>query len=352
MIKERNRTDMIERYVYAVTHKLPAQQRGDIEQELRSLIEDMLEERVRERDIAPADVEGVLAELGNPRDFAAKYREKRYLIGPEFYDLYMMILKIVALWSFVGITIAFVVQSVLDSTHLLKLFAEYIGSIFTMGVQVIAWVTIVFAVMEYTGVKAANLRNKKNGPWHPSQLSAIPDKRTSIGASGAIAAIIFNILFMVLFLFSSKLLGLHLHVGAASYTFIPFWDQDVFKQLMPLIYGVFGLMILKECVKLYFGKWTEKLVFSMLALDVVIFILYCFFFADLTIWNPNFMNELLSSGVVSVNELASSDSFTEVTKYWDLVKTRVLPIIALVMIIETLVNFYKVYRNRVFSSKI
>ena len=34
--------EMVERYIYAVTKKLPEKQRSDIEQELRSLIEDML----------------------------------------------------------------------------------------------------------------------------------------------------------------------------------------------------------------------------------------------------------------------------------------------------------------------
>ena len=37
--------EMINRYIYAVTQKLPQSQRKDIADELRGLIEDMLEER-------------------------------------------------------------------------------------------------------------------------------------------------------------------------------------------------------------------------------------------------------------------------------------------------------------------
>ena len=37
--------DLINRYIYAVTQKLPESQRADIEKELHGLIEDMLEDR-------------------------------------------------------------------------------------------------------------------------------------------------------------------------------------------------------------------------------------------------------------------------------------------------------------------
>jgi hypothetical protein len=38
--------EMIDRYVYAVTKRLPEKQREDVSDELRGLIEDMLEARV------------------------------------------------------------------------------------------------------------------------------------------------------------------------------------------------------------------------------------------------------------------------------------------------------------------
>lgn len=78
--------EMIERYIYAVTQKLPQSQREDIAVELRGLIEDMVEERVGDT----ADekvVEEVLLELGSPREMALKYTgKKRYLIGPELFE--------------------------------------------------------------------------------------------------------------------------------------------------------------------------------------------------------------------------------------------------------------------------
>ncbi len=59
--------EIVERYVYDVTRRLPEAQRKDIELELRGLIEDMLDEYVQDRDVTESDVEEVLFELGHPR---------------------------------------------------------------------------------------------------------------------------------------------------------------------------------------------------------------------------------------------------------------------------------------------
>ena len=44
--------EMIERYIYEVVRRLPAKQRDDTGRELRSLIDDMLEERGKKRENA------------------------------------------------------------------------------------------------------------------------------------------------------------------------------------------------------------------------------------------------------------------------------------------------------------
>lgn len=69
--------EMIERYIYAVTQKLPQAQRKDIADELQGLIEDMLEGRVGGDNIKKSDVVEVLLELGSPRELADKYRSSK-----------------------------------------------------------------------------------------------------------------------------------------------------------------------------------------------------------------------------------------------------------------------------------
>ena len=66
--------DLVDRYIYAVTQKLPQAQRRDIADELHGLIEDMRDERAETSKTSENDIEEVLLELGNPRELADKYR--------------------------------------------------------------------------------------------------------------------------------------------------------------------------------------------------------------------------------------------------------------------------------------
>ena len=59
--------DLIERYIYAVTRRLPRSKQEDMAKELRGLVEDMLLERCGEAMPEEKDVRIVLTELGSPQ---------------------------------------------------------------------------------------------------------------------------------------------------------------------------------------------------------------------------------------------------------------------------------------------
>ena len=78
-----NDNDLIERYLYAITRRLPAKQRADVAEELRTLISDMLDERCGSLPPTAKDVRVVLTELGTPGEMVRKYTsgEGECLIG-------------------------------------------------------------------------------------------------------------------------------------------------------------------------------------------------------------------------------------------------------------------------------
>ena len=99
--------EWMERYIYQVVRRLPKAQRGEVEMELRELISDMFEEK--------GSMEDVLAALGNPAVFAGQYRDgSRCLIGPEYYDRYVWLLKIVLICVSVTVPIVSVISGVLE----------------------------------------------------------------------------------------------------------------------------------------------------------------------------------------------------------------------------------------------
>lgn len=207
--------EQIKRYIYAVTQKLPQKQRKDIERELESLIEDMVEERVHGGEEAELATEKVLLEMGNPNALAEKYRgNQRYLISPDFFDFYLTVMKVVMISIIVSLTVVFAIEFILDPMEVTGHFFNYMNSMFLVAVQGFAWVTIAFALIEYAGIKLPKNRLESKKEWRPSQLPPIPDPKTVIKSSEPITSIIFSVLFLVLFTFSVQLLGLILfHEG-------------------------------------------------------------------------------------------------------------------------------------------
>lgn len=168
-----NKLEMVERYIYAVTQKLPQEQRKDIATELRGLILDMLEQRGKKENVKESDIEEVLLELGHPRELADQYRgSKKYLIGPDLYDSYIYLLKIVLSIVSISIAISFIIKSVLHPMNILEHFVDMILSIVLTLPATFGWLTFVFALGELFGAKTNINQN-----WKPSDLPPIPNTK-------------------------------------------------------------------------------------------------------------------------------------------------------------------------------
>lgn len=84
--------DLVERYIHEVGRYVPQKERAEIEAELRSQIQDQLDDRFGGRPTAD-DVATVLRELGDPRRMATSYGSEQYLVGPALYPFMMNILR-------------------------------------------------------------------------------------------------------------------------------------------------------------------------------------------------------------------------------------------------------------------
>src|SRR5688572_5010350 len=131
---------LINRYIAEVGRHLPEKDRSDIEAEIRSMIEDMLEERGHTS--ASADERAVtetLEQLGDPKLLAYKYAPpKRYLIGPEWYEGYIKILQRIL---FTAVPVVAVVRFVLtltqDPLDIAGALGEVAYSVFNVGTQIL-----------------------------------------------------------------------------------------------------------------------------------------------------------------------------------------------------------------------
>lgn len=167
--------DLINRYTYAVTKLLPASQQKEVEDELQSNIQDMVDaaegprhERVRK----------VLETLGRPEVLAMKYTDvKPYLIGPEWWAAYIRSFKaIVTVATAVALLIATTSHWTTDESILGKVISILLGT--ANGTILAAFgVTAIFVFFERS--QSHESRHNEIAAWSVDDLPQLPAKYRS-----------------------------------------------------------------------------------------------------------------------------------------------------------------------------
>jgi hypothetical protein len=192
--------NLIDKYIAEVGKHLPRRNRSDIEAEIRSTLEDMLDER-KQTD-GPADDATVLAllkEYGSPRQVAATYKTHQYLIGPRLFSTFEMVLRIVFAVVFgvslLGLVIA-LMRSDLTGPAFVIAMTEWIGGLITALIAAFGNIVIVFAIIERT--QAVESIEKEFSDWDPKELQSEPSP-DQIDRADHIASIVFTVIALAIF---------------------------------------------------------------------------------------------------------------------------------------------------------
>ena len=190
--------DYIERYIYAVTRRLPVESRDEVEAELHAHISDMLSDNPDEEEI-----DRVLHELGHPRDIASNYNDKkRFVVAPSFYADYQLALKI-GLITFGVLALFFSALDALLSVNednvwraIGYVIEHVLNGTFNAVVYVFAFITIGFWIASSDKVQ----QNMK--PWKLKDLMEVPkDKKVYAYKQGrAIFALVFQVIASTIFI--------------------------------------------------------------------------------------------------------------------------------------------------------
>ena len=271
--------ELIDRYVHAVARKLPSAGRDDVARELRATIDDMLEARgARDDD----DVRAVLAELGDPKDLAAGYRNGLgYVIGPEVYGPFVETLRVILSVSLpVAITLQLVFADWGDSSTASLVVPAVLGGL-QVGVHVVFWTALVFVIIERSGAGAE--LSKSDEPWTPDDLPA-PRQITLNDLLGAVA---------VLALIPAGLLWQRFRSpydnGDGP---IPLIDPGLWKAWIPVLFAIVAINLAVEWWKYAVGHWTVPLVVANLAVNVTFVAYFALLFSNEDVWNPAYVAEL------------------------------------------------------------
>ena len=223
--------NLIDKYIVEVGKYLPRKNRADIEAEIRSTLEDMLDERKPAE--GPADeatVMKLLKEYGSPRQVAATYKTHQYLIGPRMFPTFEMVLRIafavVAGASLIGLA-AGVAKTGLAGPAFASTLGDWFGGLFSGLVAAFGNVILVFAILERTPVADKFEREFKE--WDPKELKSEPDPE-QIDLADHIATIIFTFLGLIVFNLYPNLLSIRLSGGGSGVT-LPILTEAFFRFL-------------------------------------------------------------------------------------------------------------------------
>lgn len=234
--------ELIERYIHQVGLYVPPKERKEIEVELRSQIQDQLEDRYGDVP-TQEDVVAVLKQLGDPRTIATSYSGEQYLVGPALYPFMMTVLRFGLPLVPAVVVIANVVGAALspEGANWIELL---IGSVFTAmqaALIFLALVVIFFAILQHSGDKLASPTHAGFDPLELPPVNA-PDAVDRFEAAFGIAI---GTLFSIAILY-------FLQVGGLTLRF----NLNDAGEVLPVPPGWLAVLFVTITVNVFLNLWA------------------------------------------------------------------------------------------------
>jgi len=274
---------MIDQYVFEVGENLPEKQRADLEKEIRSLIEDTLDERSKSADRAVDDemMVEVLKEFGPPARMASSYQPPRYLIGPRLYPTFILVLKIVGAVMLVFALIGLGVDAAQGDHSFRSVFELVLQSTFSFIQSLLVAlgnIVFIFAIVERFIPQGL----KKEKEWDPRSMKPVlePDK---ISRFEQVWIVIWSSVAILLFNFYPQLLrfGFLQHGQWYSFTFL----SDTFFKYVPALTLLWVFQILLSIFLFLAGGWQTGTRWFNVVIKVLNIVLLTVIIAGPTIFN-------------------------------------------------------------------
>ncbi len=323
--------DLIDRYVYEVGRYLPRKNRADIQAELRSLLNDTLEARVA-GEPGEGDVVALLKEFGQPEKVAASYQpESQYLIGPELFPIFRMVVGIALLVMVIVHIVLFAVLLFTDPNPLkaLDVLSGFVGSAFS----VLGTIVVVFYVLQNFDVRLA----KPSQEWNPRDLP-VPDAKNEINRSG----IIFDIALALVFIVALLVFPTRIAVVVTPGT--PVLTDPVITSHTPLIVAALILGLVVDIVLLWRGRWQIGTRLAKIAANLFILVVIAVLISGHAAWlaqntGSGFFGLLTN---LPVGEVSEAELTLMITMYF--VQFGLI-IATIVTLVETLEIGYRLFRQ-------
>lgn len=235
--------ELIERYLHAVGKYLPRKNREDILAEIRSHLEDTLDERTG-GNLSEEDVVALLQETGSPQKMAASYAPQgQYVVGPALFPLWRMVTGIAIAATLGAQLLAWGISVWVENGFVNT--AEMLGGLLNSVPMTIGWVVIVFMILQAKGVNP----KLDDEPWNPRNLPAI-ENTDDVKRGELIAGIVFGSLVLaILAVMPDK-------IGFINFPGGDFFANPIIIQYLPWICLSMLINIGLSIYLIWRGRWN------------------------------------------------------------------------------------------------
>jgi len=291
--------NLIDRYIAEVGRHLPEKNRDDIEAEIRSMLEDMIDEN-RQQTSKPMNDEVIAAaleQLGDPKLLAYQYTPaKHYLIGPDWYEAYIQTLKRVLATALPVVAIVTIfIALARNPIDFVDALGQAFGRVIDVAIGILFWVTVAFIIVERTDTNPNELGSPKTGVWTVDQLPQLPKKR-QISIGEALASIVFVIGYTTWVVLP--------FVRSQGNESVPFLNPDLWQIWLPIFFVLVVLTLIHEVFKLIIGNWTQPLMITNVILCLISIAYIITLVTTQEIFNPAFLATLSEDVVGELRDSA------------------------------------------------
>ena len=256
-------TSWTERYLATALRSIPEPKRADVERELRSSIDDAVEERVGGGEDRVAAERAVLEGLGDPTRLAAGYSGRpSFLIGPELFPIYRRLVpRLLAIIVPISAT-ALAALSIIAGGDVYDGITAAIGAVIETTFSILFFTTFTFVFIERADAarEARAGLVASTGKWTVERLPASPAVR--ISANETIGEVV-TILLMI-----GGLLLLNGVAVDAPGGRIPMLDGARTGFWVPALIAVLAMLAVLQIVVYAVGRWTFGLAAAFTVLEV------------------------------------------------------------------------------------
>jgi hypothetical protein len=328
--------NLIDKYISQVGKYLPRKNRADIEAEIRSTLEDMLDERTQGK--SPADeatVLGLLKEYGSPREVATTYKTHQYLIGPRLFPIFETVFRIVVAVvigaSLISLGVS-LTKTGLTGPAFISSLGQWFGELISGLIGAFGNVALIFAIIERT--RASDKFEKQVKDWDPNELKSEPGP-DEIDLPDHIATIIFTALGLVVFNLYPNVLSIR-YSSDGDWSTLPILTEAFFR-FLPWI-NILGLLqIFFNGFMLGQKDWTSATRIIGIVMDIAGLILA--------------VAILRTPGIFGVTATAlEASGLTEVadnlSRLFNSLPTLIITIVAIVTTVKVIKTLLRLLSNR------